>query len=50
MNTRLRLGVLLFLAVVAAGCAGRDVTRATPDSLQLGTTTYAEVVGRFGTP
>lgn len=42
------------LALVAlltlAGCAGRDFTRATPDSLVLGKTTYAEIVAKFGTP
>ena len=50
MTTRLRIGITILAAVLAAGCAGRDFTRMTPESLQLGTTTYAEVVGRLGTP
>jgi hypothetical protein len=50
MISRLRIGVVLLLAVLVGACAGRDFTRATPDSLQLGKTTYAEIVGRFGTP
>lgn len=49
MKASLRAGVVV-LTLLVAGCAGRDFTRATPDSLQLGKTTYAEVVGRLGTP
>ena len=40
---------LAFL-VLTAGCAGRDFTRPTPESLVLGKTTYAEINGRFGGP
>ena len=46
---RLRLAVVL-VVLALAGCAGRDFTRAAPESLQLGKTTYAEIIARLGTP
>jgi hypothetical protein len=42
--------VALGIVLVAVGCAGRDFTRPTPESLVLGKTTYAEINGRFGSP
>jgi hypothetical protein len=50
MTLPLRLCVVVLISLSLAACAGRDFTRAAPDSLQLGKTTYAEVVARFGTP
>src|SRR5262245_42304770 len=50
---RAKTAVLLTygLALCAAGCAaGRDFVRPSADSLQLGKTTYAEIVARFGSP
>lgn len=40
----------LGLAVLAAGCAGKDFTRPAAETLVLGTTTYAEINTRFGSP
>jgi hypothetical protein len=49
---RARTAVLLTfgLALWTAGCAGRDFVRPSSDSLQLGKTTYTEIVARFGSP
>src|SRR5436309_2853715 len=44
----LMLGVAVTL--LSAGCFGRDFARPSADSLQLGKTTYAEIVARFGSP
>ena len=38
------------VALLSAGCAGRDFVRPSSDSLQVGKTTYAEIVARFGSP
>ena len=38
------------LTLWSAGCAGRDFVRPSSDSLQLGKTTYTEIVARFGSP
>ena len=46
---RLRLAVVL-VVLALAGCAGRDFTRAAPESLQLGKTTYAEIIARLEHP
>jgi hypothetical protein len=48
--TRLLAAITLAVAFSTAGCAGRDFARVPADSLQLGKTTYSEVVGRLGTP
>lgn len=40
----------LAVLALAVGCAGRDFTRPTPESLVLGKTTYPEINGRFGSP
>ena len=42
------VGALAMCAVVA--CAGRDVTRPSPETLVLGKTTYEDVSRRFGPP
>ena len=49
---RARKAVLLTFCVtlLTAGCAGRDFVRPSADSLQLGKTTYAELVARYGSP
>ena len=49
----MRFGEIVWIALIPLlvwGCAGRDFARATPDSLQLGKTTYAEIIARFGSP
>jgi hypothetical protein len=51
MRARTAVLLMLGLALCAAGCAaGRDFVRPSSDSLQLGKTTYAEIVARFGSP
>ena len=50
MTAPLARCLVLAALLALAGCAGRDFTRAAPDSLVLGKTTYAEIVARFGTP
>jgi hypothetical protein len=40
----------LFLIVAACGSSGRDFARPDADSLVLGRTTVAEIVGRYGPP
>ncbi len=49
---RIRRNTIALLAILSlfGGCAGRNFTRADPNSLTVGTTTEAEVRQRFGTP
>jgi hypothetical protein len=42
--------MLLSLALIVIGCAGRDFVRPETESLALGRTTYQEVRDRFGSP
>lgn len=46
-----KVAPVIFLALLLAGCAGgRDFVRPQGDSLRLGTTTYQEVLHKFGEP
>ena len=46
-----KVAPVIFLALLLTGCAGgRDFVRPQSDSLRLGTTTYQEVLKRFGEP
>jgi hypothetical protein len=46
----MRTGILVFLALLLAGCGGRDFTRPESDSLRLGATTYDQVQQKYGAP
>ncbi len=50
MRTTAKGLLALGLALLVTGCAGRDFVRPSADSLQLGKTTYTEIVARFGSP
>jgi hypothetical protein len=50
MRGSLRAISVVFIVIVAAGCAGRQFVRAEPDTLVLGRTTEVEIRQRFGNP
>ena len=50
MQAKTNVLFTLGLALMVAGCAGRDFVRPSSDSLQLGKTTYTEIAARFGSP
>jgi hypothetical protein len=42
--------LFISIAIVLAGCAGRDFVRPTQEAFKLGTTTYAQIVQQLGEP
>ncbi len=47
---RTRVGFLIAVVTLIAGCAGRNFVRPQPDALVLEKTTYQEVLRQFGDP